>query len=535
MVLLRSIATVGGFTLLSRVTGFVRDILIAGFLGAGLVSDAFFVAFKFPNLFRRLFAEGAFAAAFVPLFAATLEKEGREEAKRFAERTFALLGLVLALLTAVMMIIMPWAMIVFAPGFGDIPGKRELAAELARITFPYLLFISLCSLLSGILNGLGKFAAAAATPVILNLTLMVALLGLTAFVETPGHALAWGVAAAGLLQFAWLMVSARRTGMMPRLRRPRLSPRIRLLLRRIVPVAFGAGIYQVNLLVDTMLASLVSQGAVSFLYYADRVNQLPLGVIGVAVATALLPLLSRQIAAQDDQGAADSQNRAIEFALLLTLPAMAGLILLAEPIITVLFQRGAFSAADAEATAGALAAFAVGLPAYVLIKVLSPGFFAREDTRTPVRVAALALVVNIVLNVILMQVLAHVGIALATALSSCLNASLLLIILIRRGHFVWDVRLKGRLPRIGAATLLMVAVVAGAEQVADRWIPVPYTTAAGAVLLAVLIVLAVAVFFGGGLVLGAVARSDLARLKGLRRGPASAAAAGSEPAVPRDS
>lgn len=520
MALMRSIATVGGFTMLSRVTGFARDILIAGTLGAGTVADAFFVAFKFPNLFRRLFAEGAFAAAFVPLFAATLEKDGEAEARLFASRAFSLLALVLAVLVSGMMMVMPWAMYAFAPGFEAVPGKRELAAELARITFPYLLFISLCSLLSGVLNALGKFAAAAATPILLNLSLIAALLGLSAFTETPGHALAWGTAAAGVLQFIWLMIAARKMGMMPRLGRPTLSPRVKLLLSRIVPVAFGAGLYQINLLVDTILASMVSDGAVSFLYYADRVNQLPLGVIGVAVGTALLPLLARQIAAGDEGAASHSQNRAVEFALLLTLPAMAGLMVLAEPIVRVLFERGAFSAADAQATAAALAAFSVGLPAYVLIKVFSPGFFTREDTKTPVRIAAFALVANIGLNLVLMQVLAHVGIALATALSACLNAGLLLWLLVRRGHFAWDARLKRRLPRMVVATALMAGAVWATVRGAEAWLPNTFgNTAIGGPVLGVCVGVAMVTYFGAAWLLGAVKRDDLAVLKRRRVPP----------------
>jgi putative peptidoglycan lipid II flippase len=514
MAFIRSIATIGAFTMLSRVTGIARDILIAGTLGAGTVADAFFVAFKFPNLFRRLFAEGAFAAAFVPLFSATLEKEGQEQAKLFVERSYTVLALALAALTAVMMIVMPWAMYVFAPGFGEVPGKRELAVELARVTFPYLLFISLCSLLSGVLNSLGRFAVAAATPILLNLTLMAALLGLSQFTETPGHALAWGVAAAGVIQFAWLMRAVRRLGYRPRLVRPTLSPRVRTLVRRILPVAFGAGLYQINLLIDTMLASLVSDGAVSYLYYADRVNQLPLGIVGIAIGTALLPLLSRQIAAHDAAGAMESQNRAIEFGMLLTLPAMAGIMVLARPIIEVLFQRGMFSEADTVATAGALAAFSVGLPAYVLVKVLSPGFFARADTRTPVQVAAVALITNIGLNLVLMQVLAHVGIALATALSSCLNAGLLLLLLVRRGYFVWDGRLRHRLPRIVTASLVMAALVGCADWASHRWLLVSDSTSWMApLLLACSIVLALATYFGAAVALGAMRWKDIRRLK----------------------
>lgn len=523
MALFRSIATVGGFTLISRLTGFARDILIARYLGAGMVSDAFFVAFKFPNLFRRLFAEGAFSAAFVPLFSATLEKEGREEARQFAERAFALLGTVVALFTAAMMIAMPWAMYGFAPGFAGVEGKHDLAVELTRLTFPYLVFMSLAALLAGVLNSLGRFAVAAATPILLNVVLIASLLGLTAFTETPGHALAWGVSLAGVVQFLWLLLAVHRAGLFPRPRLPRLTPRLKLLLTRIVPVAFGAGLYQINLLVDTILASLVSDGAVSYLYYADRVNQLPLGVIGVAIGTALLPLLARQVAAGDEQGGLDSQNRSLEFALLLTLPSMAGLIVLAEPIVSVLFQRGAFGAAESAATSAALAAFAIGLPGYVLIKVFSAGFFAREDTKSPVRVAVVALVTNIVLNLILMQVLGHVGIALATALSSTLNAGLLWWMLVRRGHFRLDARNRRRLPRMVLASLIMAGVVWGLVSALAPWQAAWVANGLlgaglGATVLAGVIGTGMIAYGGSALLLGAVTRSDLGRFKRLRRG-----------------
>ncbi|SDH04546.1 murein biosynthesis integral membrane protein MurJ [Roseospirillum parvum] len=463
MNLVRAIATVGGLTLLSRVTGFARDILIAGLLGAGGVADAFFVAFKFPNLFRRLFAEGAFTAAFVPLFSRHLEGEerarARAEARAFAERAMSLLGVVLLALVALMEAIMPWAIHLFAPGFSAVPGKLELAAELSRITFPYLLFISLVSLQSGVLNGLGRFAAAAAAPILLNLTLIAFLVAHNTLPEPPfsgsGHALAWAVSAAGVIQFVWLWVNCARAGMTLRPRLPRLTPEVKTLARRIVPGAIGAGVYQINLLVDTILASLVAPGAVSYLYYADRVTQLPLGVVGVAVGTALLPLLSRQLKAGRDAAAMGSMNRALEVALLFTVPAAVALMVLAGPLIGVLFERGAFDAEARQATAGALAAFAVGLPAYVLIKVLAPGFFAREDTRTPVKVAAVALLINVVLNLSFMWWLGHLGIALATALSAWVNALSLALLLRRRDSLVIDDRLAFRLPRIIAAAGFM--------------------------------------------------------------------------------
>lgn len=457
MSLFRAVATVGGFTLLSRFTGFARDILIAGFLGAGTVADAFFVAFKFPNLFRRLFAEGAMAAAFVPLYSTTLEQDGEAEAHSFARRAFTVLGLVLALFVGVMELAMPLAIYVFAPGFEAVPGKLELAEELTRITFPYLLLVSLCALLSGVLNSLGRFAAAAATPVLLNLCMMAGIVGLTAYTETPGHALAISVTIAGGVQLAWLWIACRKAGVRIFFVRPTITPRIKLLAKRILPVAFGAGLYQISLLIDTILASLVSDGAVSYLYYADRINQLPLGVVGVAMGTALLPLLSRQIAAGSLEAAHYNQNRGIEVSLLLALPAMTGLVVIAEPIVVALFQRGAFGIVEAEATAAALAAFAVGMPAYVLVKVLTPGFFARHDTKTPVWCAGAAMVVNVVLNLILMQVMGHVGIALATGIAAWVNAVALAVILARRDHLRLDARARSRLPRIVAASAVMGA------------------------------------------------------------------------------
>jgi len=470
MNLIKAVTTVGGFTLLSRVFGFLRDILIANFLGAGAVADAFVVAFRFPNLFRRLFAEGAFAAAFVPIYSRTLEGEGALEAKAFADQAFSVLALILVAFVAVMEIAMPWAMYGLAPGFAEVPGKMQLATEMSRIAFPYLLFISLVSLQSGVLNSLGRFAAAAAAPVLLNLTLIAALLGFAEYAETSGHALVWGVFVAGVVQFLWLIYHCRQAGAPVAFVRPRLSERVRLLGRRILPVVFGASLYQINLLIGTILASMVSDGAVSYLYYADRVVQLPLGVVGVAVGTALLPMLSRQLKAGDDEAAAASQNRGLEVAMLLTLPAAAALLVIAQPIVSVLFEHGAFDAAAATATAAALVAFAAGLPAYVLIRVLTPGFFAREDTRTPVRIAAAAMALNVVLNLILMQFWGHVGIAVAASVSAWVNAVGLSVVLSRRGQLVLDQRARARLPRILVASAGMAVALAVAAALLDPWL-----------------------------------------------------------------
>lgn len=456
MSLAKAIGTVGFYTALSRLTGFVRDILTAQVLGAGLVADAFFVAFKFPNLFRRLFGEGAFNAAFVPLFSKELEGEGgQERALRFAKEAFAGLLLVLAAFVGLFEILMPFAMYVFAPGFVENPEKFELAVLLTRITFPYLLLISLVSLLSGILNAFHKFAAAAATPILLNLSLIAALLGLSHLMPTPGHALALGTALAGVLQLAWVGLACKRQGFDFKNLKPRFSPEVKLLLKRILPGTVGAGIYQLNLLVDTMLASLVAEGAVSYLYYADRVNQLPLGIVGAAIGTALLPILSRHLAAGNEGLAQSAQNRTLEFGLLVTVPASAGLMALSLPIVQTLFERGAFGASDSLATAKALAAFSIGLPAFVLVKVLTPAFFAREDTATPVKTASAAMLANVVFAVALMPVLGFVGIALASALSAWLNVALLMRLVLKNGWFKADERLKFRWPRILAASILM--------------------------------------------------------------------------------
>jgi putative peptidoglycan lipid II flippase len=459
MALLRFAATVAGYTLASRVLGFLRDILIARYLGAGMVADAFFVAFKLPNLFRRLFAEGAFNLAFVPLFAGRLEARGKDAALLFAEQSLAVLLWALVLFTVAAEIAMPWLLQAFAPGFVGDPDKFDLTVQLARLTFPYLLLISLVSLLAGVLNSVERFAAAAAAPILLNLCLITGLLLFAEHLDTPAHALAWAVSVAGMVQLLWMAWNCHRAGLLPALSRPRLTPDVRRLLVLIAPAALGAGVQQLNLLVDLIIASLLPTGSVSYLYYADRIVQLPLGVVGVAMGTVLLPTLSRAVGAGDEGLAHERQNRALEFALLLTLPAAAALVVIATPVISVLFERGAFDAAATAASAGALAAYAAGLPAFVLVKVLAPGYFARQDTRTPLAVAVVCLVVNVVLNLLLMGPLAHVGIALASTLSSWLNAGLLAAGLVRRGHLRLDARLRHRLPRMAAAAVAMSAAL----------------------------------------------------------------------------
>jgi putative peptidoglycan lipid II flippase len=454
MALLRSAATVGSYTMASRVLGFIRDILTAAFLGAGPVADAFFVAQRLPNLFRSLFAEGAFSAAFVPLFAGTIAHDGKAVAKRFAEDSLSVLMTALFIFVLLGEIFTPSLLDILAPGFRAEPDKFALTVGLTRIAFPYLLFISLTALQGGILNSVERFAATAATPMLLNIFLIGALVLVR---PISGEALAWALSLSGFAQFLWLMVSCHRAGLGLSLPRPRLTPEVKRMLKLMLPGVFGAGVTQLNLVVSTAVASLLPTGAVSYLYYADRLDQLPLAVVGIAVSTAILPALSRQVRLGDDAGARHTQNRGLELALFLTLPSAVGLGVAAWPIMTVLFQRGAFGPVEANATASALAAYAAGLPAFVLIKIMTPGFFARHDTATPVKVAIAAMATNLVLTVGLGLLLPfrHVGIASATSIAGWVNALSLMVLLHRRGHFILDARSRRIVPRIVAASVGM--------------------------------------------------------------------------------
>jgi len=455
MLLYRSIATIGGFTFLSRITGLIREVLIAYILGATGLSDAFFMAFKLPNFFRRFFAEGAFNAAFVPLFSRILVSSGPTAARLYAEKIFALLLFGLTGFVFFVENFMPTVVFLFAPGFEATPERFEIAVTLSRITFPYILFISLASLFSGILNSMGKFAAAAGTPIILNLTMIVALL--MAFFEliSPAKGLAWAVFWAGILQMGWLWISCHFQGMSLTLSLPELTPDAKSLIRLGIPGAISAGVFQMNLLMDSIFASWLPEGSFSYLFYADRLNQLPLGVIGIAVSTALLPELSKHIKANNHKEAHDTQNRALEFALAIALPAAIGLIVFAIPLVTLAYERGEFTGESAQATGYTLSAFAAGLPAYVLVKILSTRFFAHQDTKTPMKVAIAAVVLNFILNCLLIGPLSYVGLALSTAISSWFNALILGYHLFSREWLVFDDRLKGILPRLVTSSFIM--------------------------------------------------------------------------------
>jgi len=455
MLLYRSILTVGSFTFLSRITGFIRDALIAGLLGVCGLSDAFFVAFRLPNFFRRFFAEGAFNAAFVPLFSGIFVSSGPLAARLYAEKIFALLLFSLIGFVFLFENFMPTVIFLFAPGFEATPERLSLAIHLSRITFPYILFISLASLFSGILNSMGRFAAPAAAPIILNLTMIMALCMALFGWLSPGKGLAWAVFIAGLLQLGCLWLSCHSQGISLRILLPELTPETKAFLKLGIPGAISAGVVQVNLFIDMIFASWLPTGAISYLFYADRLNQLPLGVIGISVSTALLPELSKHIKTGDYQKAHHTQNRALEVALAITLPAAAGLAILGTPLVALLFERGAFTSQDAQATGHALSAFAIGLPAYVLVKILSTQFFARQDTKTPMKVAIAAVILNFVLNCLFIGPFSFVGLALSTALSSWFNALTLGFLLFSRKCISIDARMKNILPRLAASTLLM--------------------------------------------------------------------------------
>jgi putative peptidoglycan lipid II flippase len=473
MALLKPIMTVGGFTLTSRVLGFVRDQLIAFTLGTGAVAEAFFVAQRFPNLFRALFAEGAFNNAFVPLFAKRIEGEGEAKAAQFAVEVFSVLLTWLLLFSAIAMIAMPLLIYVIAPGFAGDNSKFQLAVDLTRICFPYLLFMSLTALQSGVLNSLNRFTAAAAAPILLNLVMIAANVAAWFFAtgNTPltGYIFAWGLFASGIAQFGLLAAACRRAGMSIWPKWPRLTPDVKQVIALSVPGIVSGGIMQINLVIATMIATTID-GAVAFLYYADRLYQLPLGVIGVAIGVVLLPDMSRKLRAGHDADALHSQNRALELSLFLTLPAAFALMAIPAPIIHTVFEHGAFSRADTLAVAPAVLAFAAGLPAFAMTKVFQPGFYAREDTKTPMRFAIVSVIVNVAASVGLSQWMGHAGIALATTIAAWVNCILLGVTLSRRGFFKVDARSRNRLPRIALSAMAMGGLLlAGAWLLRDNY------------------------------------------------------------------
>jgi putative peptidoglycan lipid II flippase len=456
------IFTVGGLTFLSRLTGFARDIVLAAVLGAGPIADAFFVALRLPNHFRAIFAEGAFNAAFVPAYARIRQQDGVDSAKLFGDRVFTLLFASQVVLLAVALVFTPAVISVLAPGFSKDPGRFDLAVELTRITFPYLLLVSLVTLYGGILNALARFAAAAAAPILLNLS-MVATLAVAVAFPTPGHAAAWGVFIAGILEVLLVGGDALRNGVMTVFRRPTWDEDVRRFFKALVPATIGSAGVQIALFADTIIASLLAAGALSALYYADRLNQLPIGVIGIAVGTVLLPEMTNRIAAGDEAGARRAQSRAIEFTLLLSVPCVVAFLLVPELIMRALFMRRAFTAADAAAAGQTLAAYALGLLPFVLIRSVTATFLARGDTATPVKAALTAVAVNVACKVALMGSLAQVGLALATSIGAWLNLALVVAFARRRGHFAFDAGLRSAVARLAAAGLALALALWLAE------------------------------------------------------------------------
>jgi len=458
MKLAKAMATVAGLTGVSRVAGFARDVLTAAVLGAGPVADAFFVALKLPNFFRRVTAEGAFSVAFVPLYSHKLEDESREAADAFANNAFMVMLLLLSAFTCLAMIGMPYIMNVIAPGFVDDSIRYDLAIELTRITFPYLLLMSLTALLGGVLNALDRFAPFAFAPVLFNVCLIGSLL-MAGHFESAGHALSYGVLFAGVAQVVWLLIAAWRVGLKFRIMRPKFNGDIKRVFKLMGPGVIGAGVMHINLFADMILASFLTAGSISYLYYADRLNQLPLGVVGIAVGTALLPMLSKAMAKGNMQEARDLFNRALELCLLLALPAAAALFVIPDVLIYVLFERGAFDAGDTAVTALVLRCYAIGLPAYIAIKVFSTAHWARQDTVTPVKISVVATILNVVLSIAFIQFMGVAGIALATGLTAWL----------RFGAHIWflrgmeaahlDVRFKTAAVKIVLSSIIMALVV----------------------------------------------------------------------------
>ncbi|MBM3359213.1 MAG: murein biosynthesis integral membrane protein MurJ [Betaproteobacteria bacterium] len=459
MNLLKVLATVSSMTLISRILGFVRDLVIARVFGAGFVTDAFFVAFKIPNLLRRLFAEGAFSQAFVPILSEYKNRRGEQETRLLVDHVAGALGLALVVVTALGMLAAPAIIYVSAPGFAAVPGKFELTVELLRVTFPYILFISLTALAGGILNTYSRFSVPAATPVLLNLSFIVFALWLAPYFDPPVMALAWAVFAGGVAQLALQVPFLVRLRMLPRFRLDLKDAAVWRVLRQMGPAVFGVSIAQVSLLINVIFASFLVTGSVSWLYYADRLMEFPTGLLGVALGTILLPSLSRHYAENSARHYSELLDWGLRLTLLLAAPAAAALALLAVPLVTTLFHYGAFGVEDVFATRGAVIAYSAGLIGLILVKVLAPGFYARQDIKTPVKIALVTLGVTQVMNLTFIWTLKHVGLALAIGLGACFNAALLLRGLRRREIYVPQPQWPVFLFKLALAVYVMAVIL----------------------------------------------------------------------------
>ena len=454
MNLYKAIGSIGGLTLVSRVLGFARDMIGSRLLGASHANDAFNLAFLLPNIFRRLFAEGAFSSGFVPLFSRRLQSGGHEDAEAFSNEILAVFMPALLLVTLVFEIFMPGIMVLVAGDYASEPGKLQLATELTRWTFPYLLFISLVALLSGVLNSLTRFAVAAFAPALLNVALIAALLISPPDKVETVRFMAIAVLAGGIFQFLLCWIAVRRAGIRLHFRGPRMTPAVRELVTLILPATVAAGVYQISQLFYAYFSTKLGEGALTNLSYADRLNQLPLSIIGTALGVAILPSISQAIARDDEVEAADVQARAFDLSMLLTLPATLALAVAAGPIIGALYEGGEYSVESARITGNILAILVTGLPAYVLVKVLTPAFYARKDVRTPVRIAMGVLAGGVLANFLLIPVMGIYALATVTSASAWINFALLFGILYHRGHF----RMPGWL--VGRVTKQLIAAVA---------------------------------------------------------------------------
>ena len=463
-------------TFISRVLGFVRDALIARIFGAGLMTDAFFVAFKLPNLLRRLFAEGAFSQAFVPVLAEYKNRRGPEATRLLADHVSAVLGLALFAISVIGVLAAPAIIYVTAPGFAATPEKYDLAVDLLRITFPYILFISLTAFAGGILNTYSRFSVPAFTPVLLNLSFIGFALWASPYFDPPITALAWAVFAGGVLQLAFQVPFLLRIGMLPRFRLNLRDEGVGRILRQMGPAVFGVSIGQVSLVINNIFASFLVTGSVSWLYYADRLMEFPTGMLGVALGTILLPSLSRHYATSSAEEYSRLLDWGLRITLLLAVPAALALALLAIPLIATLFHYGAFSAADAFATRDAVVAYSVGLVGLILVKVLAPGFYARQDIKTPVKIAVLTLFATQAMNLVLIWPLRHAGLALAISLGACLNAGLLFYLLRRRGVYRLQPGWRSFLAKLGIAVTVMGIVLWLSAGSAAHWLAASAST-----------------------------------------------------------
>jgi len=456
--LFRSFFTVSFYTLISRILGFIRDILIARYLGSTVTSDAFFVAFRIPNFFRRVLAEGAYSAALIPVFSGiVIDSKDDHEAADFVENTMSLLLFVTAGLSIVFFFGMSYIIQILAPGFSANKEAFDLAVHFGKIIFPYLIFISLVAHFASINNVHGKFVAGAFAPAILNISLILSLFVLTPYFSTAGHALSYGVLFGGVFQFLYLYKAVLQF-YRPRIRIPRFNEKIKKFFRLFFPGVIGSGVIQLNIVIGTIIASFLPIGAISHIYYADRLNQLPLAIFGIAMGVVLLPSLSKAIKKNNEKEIEITQNRSLEFCLLISLPSAAGLYILSDPIIHILFERGAFVTEDTFYTAKVLSIFALGLPAYILIKVLITCFFAREDTKTPLYISIISVIVNVVLSLLLISTMREMGIALATAISAWINTLLLFFILRKKNNLSLDDQLLNNTFKIILSSSAMIVV-----------------------------------------------------------------------------